>query len=231
MERLDKILANSGYGTRKEVKKLVRCGVVKVDGKIVNSADLKVDPENCKITVNDEAVMYKEFVYLMLNKPDGYVSATEDNVYPTVTELVTEEYIHYNLFPVGRLDVDTEGLLILTNDGKFAHNVTSPKKNIAKKYFIIPEKPVTDKDINTFANGMDLGDFTTMPAVLEICVKGCYVTIFEGKFHQVKRMFEKIDNSVTYLKRVQIGGLVLDENLQLGETKELSKGDLELLWI
>ncbi len=231
MERLDKILANSGFGTRKEVKKLVRMGVVKVDGNAVNTSDLKVDTENCEITVNDQKVIYKEFVYLMLNKPDGYVSATEDNVYPTVTELVPAEYWHLNLFPVGRLDVDTEGLLILTNDGKFAHNVTSPKKHIAKKYFVIPEKPITDSDKKAFEAGMNLGDFTAMPATLEECEGGCYVTVFEGKFHQVKRMFEKTDNSVTYLKRVQIGSLKLDNDLQIGETKELSEGDLELLWI
>lgn len=231
MERLDKILANSGFGTRKEVKKLIRYGVVKVDGKVVNSSDIKIDPESCEIIVNDEIVTYREFVYLMLNKPDGYVSATEDNIYPTVTELVPDEYIHFNVFPVGRLDVDTEGLLILTNDGKFAHNVTSPKKHIAKKYFVIPEKPITEHNKKTFQSGMDLGDFTAMPATLEDCEGGCYVTIFEGKFHQVKRMFEKIDNSVVYLKRVQIGGLMLDDTLDIGETKELSKGDLELLWI
>lgn len=231
MERLDKILANSGFGTRKEVKKLVRWGVVKIDGKVVNTADIKVDPDVSEITVNDEKVIYKEFVYLMLNKPDGYVSATEDNVYPTVTELVPEEFWHFDVFPVGRLDVDTEGLLILTNDGKFAHNITSPKKHIAKKYFVVPEKPITEEDKRVFASGMNLGDFTAMPAHLEDCEGGCYVTIYEGKFHQVKRMFEKIDNSVSYLKRVQIGKLELDGDLPVGEMKELSEGDLELLWI
>ena len=217
MERLDKILANSGVGTRKEVKNLIRWGAVRVDGRTAKTADMKVDPEKSRISVNGQRVVYKEFVYLMLNKPDGYVSATE--------------YENYDLFPVGRLDVDTEGLLILTNDGKFAHNVTSPKKQIAKKYFVIPEKPITEDDKKTFASGMDLGDFTTLPATLEECENGCCVTIFEGKFHQVKRMFEKIDNSVTYLKRIQIGKLSLDEDLPLGEVKELSEGDLELLWI
>ena len=231
MERLDKILAGSGFGTRKEVKKLVKYGVVKVDGKVVTSSDMKIDPDKCEITVNGEKLVYKEFVYLMLNKPDGYVSATEDNVYPTVTELVPEEYWHYNVFPVGRLDVDTEGLLILTNDGKFAHNVTSPKKHIPKKYFVIPESPITEDDKKVFASGMDLGDFTAMPAKLEECGDGCYVTIMEGKFHQVKRMFEKVNNSVKYLKRVQIGSLELDEDLQIGEMKELSEGEIELLWI
>ena len=231
MERLDKILAGSGLGTRKEVKKLVKYGVVKVDGKVATSSDMKVDPQKSEITVNGEGLVYKEFIYLMLNKPDGYVSATEDNVYPTVTELVPEEYGHYNVFPVGRLDVDTEGLLILTNDGKFAHNVTSPKKLIAKKYFVIPQRPITEEDKKAFASGMNLGDFTAMPATLEECEDGCYVTIFEGKFHQVKRMFEKTDNEVKYLKRVQIGKLLLDENLQIGEMKELTEGEIELLWI
>lgn len=230
MERLDKILANSGVGTRKEVKNLIRWGAVRVDGRTAKTADMKVDPKKSRISVNGQKVIYKEFVYLMLNKPDGYVSATEDNVYPTVTELVPEEYAHFTLFPVGRLDVDTEGLLILTNDGKFAHNVTSPKKHIAKKYFVIPEKSITEEDKKTFASKMDLGDFTAQPAILEECEDGCFVTIFEGKFHQVKRMFEKIGNSVTYLKRVQIGKLELDKNLELGEMKEISEGDLELLW-
>lgn len=231
MERLDKILAGSGFGTRKEVKKLVKYGIVKVDGKVATSSDIKIDPDKCEITVNGENLVYRKFVYLMLNKPDGYVSATEDNVYPTVTELVPEEYWHFNVFPVGRLDVDTEGLLILTNDGKFAHNVTSPKKHIPKKYFVIPEIPITDDDKKAFASGMDLGDFTAMPARLEECDDGCYVTIFEGKFHQVKRMFEKIGNRVEYLKRVQIGGLSLDKDLQIGEMRELSEGEIKLLWI
>ena len=231
MERLDKILSNSGLGTRKEVKKFIKYGAVKVDGKIATSADMKVDPDSCEITVNGEKLVYKEFIYLMLNKPDGYVSATEDNVYPTVTELVPEEYMHYNIFPVGRLDVDTEGLLILTNDGKFAHNVTSPKKHIAKKYFVIPEHPITEDDKKAFEAGMDLGDFTAMPAKLEECDGGCYATIFEGKFHQVKRMFEKINNSVTYLKRVRIGSLELDDKLNIGEMKELTEGEIEKLWI
>ena len=229
--RLDKFLKDTGFGTRKEVKNLIRWGAVRVDGRTAKTADMKVDPEKSRISVNGQRVVYREFIYLMLNKPYGYVSATEDNVYPTVTQLVPPEYSHFDIFPVGRLDVDTEGLLILTNDGKFAHNVTSPKKQIAKKYFVIPEKPITDEDKKAFASGMNLGDFTAMPARLEECDGGCYVTIFEGKFHQVKRMFEKVGNSVTYLKRVQIGKLSLDEKLELGEIKELSEGDLELLWI
>lgn len=230
MERIDKILSNSGIGTRKEVKQLIKNSVVKIDGVTVKSPDTKVDASCSVITVNDTPVIYKKYIYLMLNKPQGYVSATEDNVYPTVTELVPLEYLHYNVFPVGRLDVDTEGLLILTNDGKFAHNVASPKKHIEKEYFVVPENDISEEDTAIFSKPMNLGDFTTMPALLKKCDNGCCVTIHEGKFHQVKRMFEKINNSVVFLKRIRIGGLMLDDNLDLGETKELSEGDLELIW-
>ena len=231
MERIDKILANNGFGTRKEVKQLIKWGVVKADGLTVKSADAKFDAESTEITVNGEKLNYRKFVYLMLNKPEGYVSATEDNVYPTVTELVPDEYAHFDVFPAGRLDVDTQGLLILTNDGKFAHNMTSPKKQVPKKYFVIPQKDITQNDIKAFASGMDLGDFTAMPALLEHTDGGCLVTIHEGKFHQVKRMFEKVDNKVTFLKRVQIGSLKLDEALPLGEVRELTEGELDLIWI
>ena len=198
---------------------------------MVKSADAKFDAESTEITVNGERLNYRKFVYLMLNKPEGYVSATEDNVYPTVTELVPTEYAHFDVFPAGRLDVDTQGLLILTNDGKFAHNMTSPKKQVPKKYFVIPQKDITQNDIKAFASGMDLGDFTAMPALLEQAEGGCLVTIHEGKFHQVKRMFEKVDNKVTFLKRVQIGSLMLDEGLPSGEMRELTEGELKLIWI
>lgn len=231
MERIDKILSNSGFGTRKEVKKLVKCGMVKADGVVINSSDVKVDPDNTVITVNDKRLNYREFIYLMLNKPDGYVSATEDNVYPVVTELIPGEYAHFGAFPAGRLDVDTEGLLILTNDGKFAHNITSPKRHVQKKYFVVPARPVTQQDIKEFASGMNLGDFTAMPSVLEENEDGCVVTIYEGKFHQVKRMFEKTGNKVMFLKRIQIGGLKLDENLNPGEIRELTKGEIDSIWI
>lgn len=231
MERLDKVLANSGFGTRREVKKLIKYGLVKVDGIKITDSDCKVDPESVEINVNGQILNYRQFVYMMLNKPQGYVSATDDNVYPTVTELVPEEFLHYNLFPAGRLDVDTEGLLILTNDGNFAHNITSPKKMVPKEYFVVPEKEITPKDIEIFKKGMDLGDFTSMPAKLMPLEDGCVVTIYEGKFHQVKRMFEKIDNKVEFLKRIKIGGLALDESLKTGEMRELTKGELDLIWI
>lgn len=231
MERIDKILAVCGFGTRREVKKLIKSGLVTANGKTVFSADEKFDEKTAEIAVNGIKAEYKKYVYLMLNKPAGYVSATEDNVYPTVTQLVPESYSHYGVFPVGRLDVDTEGLLILTNDGKFAHNAMSPKKHVPKKYFAVTKNPVVKKDIEAFEAGMDLGDFTAMPSLLEHCDGGCLVTIYEGKFHQVKRMFEKTGNCVLYLKRVQIGGLCLDESLEPGCIKELSEGEIEKIWI
>lgn len=227
MERLDKILANMGYGTRKEVKKLIKNGVVTVDGEVAKSAEQKVDPHNSEITVFNELIEYKEFIYLMLNKPKDCVSATFDNRYMTVLDLVPFEYEHYNLFPVGRLDIDTEGLLILTNNGKLAHEILSPKKHIKKVYYAETEREINDEDIKAFESGMDLGDFTAMPAKLEKNDEGVLVTIYEGKFHQVKRMFEKTGNRVTYLKRIQMGGVCLDKNLPLGKMREMTKEEIK----
>lgn len=231
MERLDKILANSGLGTRKTVRGIIKSGEVSVNGKTVTVPDVKIDENNDVLKVYGEEILYKKFTYLMLNKPEGYVSATEDNVYPTVVELAGEKYAHLKLFPVGRLDIDTEGLLILTNDGKFAHNVTSPKRHVPKKYFVVPRDRVCEEDKKKFAQKMNLGDFVTEPAELEISDYGCFLTIYEGKFHQVKRMFEKIGNEVLFLKRVKIGGLELDSELEKGRVRELSEGEIEKIWI
>lgn len=230
MERLDKILANMGYGTRKEVKKLIKNGAVKIDDVPASSPEQKIDPERNRLTVFDSPVEYREFIYLMLNKPQDYVSATQDNRYNTVLDLVPDQYLHYQPFPVGRLDIDTEGLIILTNDGKLAHNALSPKKHIEKVYYAEVERPVTQQDIDHFAAGMDLGDFIAKPAKLELTDGGCLVTICEGKFHQVKRMFEKTGNRVTYLKRIQMGGITLDEDLALGEIREISDEEIQKLW-
>ncbi len=229
MERLDKILANMGIGTRKEVKKLTRSGAVKVNGEVVKNSDIKIDENNDEITVFDSPVVYKKYVYLMLNKPDGYVSATYDNMYPTVIDLVPPEYENYELFPVGRLDIDTEGLLLLTNDGQLAHKLLSPKNHIPKLYYAETRRPVTEDDVRLLEQPMDLGDFITMPASVQICQKGAYITINEGKFHQVKRMFEKTDNEVLYLKRLKMGDLCLDEALQTGQVRELTEDEMLLL--
>lgn len=228
--RLDKFISNCGFASRKEVKKLIKRGIVTVDGNPADSADMNVD-ENALVRVGETELRYRRFVYLMLNKPSGYVSAVEDKKYPVVTELVGEEYSHFNVFPVGRLDIDTEGLLILTNDGALSHELTSPSKNIYKKYFARLDKPAEDSDIEEFRKGMEFKDFTSKPAVLEITDNPAevYIQIAEGKFHQVKRMCERVGKTVTYLKRISVGELTLDEKLGLGEIRELTEEEMKLI--
>lgn len=228
--RLDKFISNCGYASRRDVKKLVKQGSVIVDGKPAERADMNIS-ENAVVKVGGTELNYREFVYLMLNKPSGYVSATEDKRYPVVTELVGAEYAHFNVFPVGRLDIDTEGLLILTNDGRLAHDLTSPKKNIYKKYFARLDRPAERSDIDEFAKGMKFKDFTAKPAVLEITENPdeVYIQIAEGKFHQVKRMCGMVGKNVIYLKRVSVGNLELDETLETGGIRELTDKELRLL--
>ena len=226
--RLDKYITACGICTRSEAKKLIKSGAVTVNGAICKTAEAKITDTDA-VAVNGEPLVYREYVYLMLNKPAGYVSATEDKHYPVVTDLVPPEYAHFNVYPVGRLDIDTEGLLILTNDGAFAHELTSPKKNVYKRYFARLDKPAEQSDIEAFAAGMEFRDFTAKPARLELTENPCevYIEIAEGKFHQVKRMCERVGKTVTYLKRVRIGALALDETLSLGEIKELTEEDIK----
>ncbi|CAG9622151.1 Ribosomal small subunit pseudouridine synthase A [Sutcliffiella rhizosphaerae] len=232
--RMDKLLANSGYGTRKEVKKLLKTGVVKVDGEVVKDAKVHVDPEVEEVTVHDDIVEYREFIYLMMHKPPGLLSATEDNRQETVVDILQEEDKIFAPFPVGRLDKDTEGLLILTNDGQLAHQLLSPKKHVPKTYYATIDGEVTEEDVIAFKEGVTLDDgYETLPASLEILSSGesseIEITIMEGKFHQVKRMFQAVGKSVTYLKRLSMGKLVLDETLELGEYRELTDEELEML--
>lgn len=225
--RLDKFLSESTSLSRKEIKGLIKNGAVSVNGTTAKKSDIKVCEED-EISLNGESVQYRKFVYLVLNKPAGFVSASEDKKYRCVTELVPDEYIHYNVFPVGRLDIDTEGLLILTNDGKFAHDVASPKKNVYKRYFARLSAPAEEYDIEAFKAGMEFKEFKAKPARLEICEDPCevYVEIAEGKYHQVKRMFERVGKTVLYLKRVAVGGLELPENSRPGDIFEVDK-----LWL
>ncbi len=229
--RLDKYISNCGYASRKDVKKLIRQGLVTVDGEVCKKAEAQVNGQSI-VKVNGETLKYREFVYLMLNKPQGYVSAVFDKKYPVVTDLVSEEYSHFEVFPVGRLDIDTEGFLILTNDGQFTHEMTSPKKDVYKRYFARVDKPMEEKDIDEFAKGMEFKEFTAKSARLEITENPCevYIEIAEGKFHQVKRMCERVGKTVTYLKRVSIGDVALDENLSLGEIRELTEEELKTLY-
>lgn len=230
--RIDKYISGCGYASRKDVKKLIKQGLVFIDGKVCKKPEEQVD-ENSVVEVNGERLIYREFVYLMLNKPQGCVSAVYDKKYPVVTEFVPEEYAHFEVYPVGRLDIDTEGLLILTNDGQFAHEMTSPKKDVYKRYFAVLDKPMEEKDIEVFAGGMEFKEFTAKSAKLEITENPneVYIEIAEGKFHQVKRMCERVGKTVIYLKRVAIGGLQLDESLEKGEVRELTKEELDMLYV
>ncbi len=228
--RLDKFLAECGFGTRTEVKKLIKSGCVEVDGADKIRPELHIDENLSIVLVNGKRASYRRFVYLMLNKPAGFISATWDKKLPTVIDLLPEEYLHFDVSPVGRLDIDTEGLLLLTNDGELSHRLLSPKHHVPKTYIAELLKPLKDGDFEAFEKGMDLGDFTTLPAILEeLSEKTARVTVCEGKFHQVKRMFEKADNKVTYLKRIKMKNLELDEGLGLGEVRELTLEELEEL--
>lgn len=232
MERIDKILANKGFGSRKEVKKIIKEKRVYVNEILVLKDDFKIS-ENDLIQIDDIKFKYNEFVYIMLNKPNGVISSTFDTIHQTVLDLIDDKT--KGLFPVGRLDIDTEGLLLLTNDGQLAHNLLSPKKHIEKTYYVEVNKEINEHDIKKFKDGIILDDgYKTMPAKLVIIENTrnyakLNVTIREGKFHQIKRMFADLNAKVTYLKRIKMGNLVLDENLLLGNYKELTEIELQLL--
>ncbi len=231
MERLDKILSNMGFGTRKEVKQLIKNKEVSVDGVTAVCPDLKVDPDKSEIAVKNEPLIYKKHIYLMLNKPKGYVSATQDNLHKTVADLVPERFSHYKPFPVGRLDIDTEGFVLLTNDGALAHELAAPKRHVPKTYFAMIDGEISQNDISVFQSGIVLDDgYKTLPAVLKKSGDGVFVTIYEGKFHQIKRMFKALGKNVTYLKRIKISGLELDPDLKPGETREITEEEQKKLW-
>ncbi|ELK47356.1 pseudouridine synthase [Halobacillus sp. ACCC02827] len=232
--RIDKLLANMGYGTRKEVKALLKGSNVRVNGEPEKSPKAHVDPDIDQVTVMGEPVEYREFIYLMMNKPGDLISATEDAHDMTVIDILQPEDQVFDPFPVGRLDKDTEGLLLITNDGHLNHRLTSPKKDVGKTYFAVIEGEVTDEDVRKFAQGVLLDDgYHTKPGELNIITAGptseIELTITEGKFHQVKRMFESVGKKVTYLKRIRMGELALDEELELGEYRELTEEEIHYL--
>ncbi|MBO0603218.1 rRNA pseudouridine synthase [Sporosarcina sp. E16_3] len=232
--RLDKLLSNMGYGTRKEVKKLMKKGAVRVNAEPVKDAAFHVDTVKDEVTILGEKVIYKEFMYLMMNKPQEVLSATEDKRDQTVIDLLDSEYNIFELFPVGRLDKDTEGFLLLTNDGKLAHNLLSPKKGVPKTYYAHIEGIVTEEDTERFSEGVILDDgYETKPGQLRILksadISEIELTITEGKYHQVKRMFEAVGKQVIYLKRLSMGPLSLDESLALGSYRELTEEELQQL--
>ncbi len=228
--RLDKFLAHAGYGTRKEVKKVIRSGWVCVNDTTIRNDDFKIDEKSDRVSVDGEIVNYQAFYYVMLNKPTGYVSATMDDRYPTVLELIEEEFA-FDLFPVGRLDMDTEGLLLLCNDGPLAHDLLSPRKHVDKQYYVELEKSYDDEAIKALESGIAINEEETCkPAQVtridDICM---YLTIREGKYHQVKRMMHAIQNEVVYLKRVRMGSLQLDETLASGEYRLLREDEIKAL--
>ncbi|TFD98170.1 pseudouridine synthase [Jeotgalibacillus sp. R-1-5s-1] len=232
--RLDKLLSNMGFGSRKEMKKWLKSGSVTVDGKPAKDGKLQVNPESQVVEVNGERVHYREFIYLMMNKPQGVISATEDNLHKTVLDLIDTDLHLFEPFPVGRLDKDTEGFLLLTNDGVLAHELLSPKKHVDKTYYAKIAGHVTDEDINAFERGVTLDDgYETKPGKLVILESAetseIELTITEGKFHQVKRMFQAVGKEVVFLKRLSMGPLSLDPDLEPGEYRELTEEEVHLL--
>lgn len=233
MERLDKIIASQGKYSRSEVKKLVKAGLVTLNGSVVRSSDVKCDADTDEIAVDGKVLGYKKHIYIMLNKPKGVVSATEDSSQKTVIDLVPKEMKRQGLFPAGRLDGDTTGFVLITDDGDFAHRILSPKNHIMKTYHATLKHALADEDIVKFKEGLTLGDGTKC---LEAHVRMlpdkenvAEVIICEGKYHQVKRMFASLGNKVVELRRVKMGELWLDEGLDEGCCRELTAEEVELI--
>lgn len=232
--RLDRYIANMGCGSRSEVRRLIRSGSVIVNDQSIKDESFQIDPGNDVVFCWGSEVTYREHVYLMLNKPAGVVSATEDLKERTVLDLISPKYLNKGIFPVGRLDKDTEGLLILTNNGELGHKLLSPKKKVPKRYFVEVSGVVGSEDIESFQNGIILDDgYQTMPAELELLRTGnqseVMVVIEEGKYHQIKRMFQAVGKKVLYLKRLTMGNLSLDPSLKIGDYRELTQEEIQIL--
>lgn len=239
-QRIDKMLVHLGYGSRSEIKKWVKQGRITVNGTVIKDSGLQSDPDLDVIEFDGEAVIYREFIYIMLHKPPGVISATEDARERTVLDLLPVELRVFNPFPVGRLDKDTEGLLLLTNDGQLAHDLLSPRKHVPKTYLADCEGEIGEKEAQLFAAGVELDDgYITLPAEMQVISRErtedsgpstrIALTISEGKYHQVKRMLEAVGSRVTYLKRMSMGPLELDEALPKGGFRELLASELESL--
>ena len=230
MERIDKIIASQGQYSRKEVKALIAKRRIAVDGRIVSSSSEKADPMTMLLTVDGKPLEFKRNLYLVLNKPKGYVSATEDREHPTVLELVPQEYRGRDLFPAGRLDRDTTGLMIITDDGVLAHNILAPKKHVPKRYHVELDIPVTEEMRLGFSEGVMLNDGVCKSAdLIKTGEKTAEVTLREGRYHQIKRMFGCFGAEVVELKRFGMGRLTLPEDLAEGECREMSEEELALL--
>lgn len=233
MIRLDKFLSEMSGWTRSEVKKIVRTGSVTVDGNEVKKPETKIDEKLSIVRVDGRQIKYNKYEYYMLNKPKGFVSATTDREHKTVVDIISSSE-KKDLFPVGRLDIDTEGLLIITNDGELAHRLLSPKNHVEKTYYVEVSGILDDADVDAVEKGLDIGEEkNTIPAKMEILktdiqnnISSCYLTIHEGKFHQVKRMMKKLGKTVTYLKRVSMGSLILDSKLKKGNYRKLTEQEI-----
>lgn len=229
--RLDKMLSNMGIGTRKEVKAMVKKNRVTVNEELIKDGGKHINPYEDIVKVDGKEVTYQKYIYLMLHKPGGILSATRDHHTKTVIDLVEPAYQHFEPFPVGRLDKDTEGLLLLTNDGELAHQLLSPRKNVKKTYYARVEGRVTEEDSDKFKTGVNIGEgYITKPAELTILQSGSIseieITITEGKFHQVKRMFKAVGKNVVFLKRIRMGEIELDSSLKKGEYRPLNETEL-----
>ena len=230
MERIDKIIAAQTEYSRKDVKKIILQKRVRVNNELILKSEEKVDENNDLISIDGQIINVKEFVYLILNKPKGYISATEDKTQQTVLDLIDEKYMHRQLFPAGRLDKDTTGMMIITDDGQFAHNILAPKKHISKTYEVEIDIPVTQEMKKGFEAGVELNDGICKTANLEITGEYTAIVILtEGRYHQIKRMFGCFGAKVVNLNRIAMGGLKLPNDLNLGESRELSKQEIELL--
>ena len=233
MIRLDKFLSEMSGWTRSEVKKIVRTGSVTVDGHEVKKPETKIDEKLSIVRVDGRQIKYNKYEYYMLNKPKGFVSATTDREHKTVVDIISSSE-KKDLFPVGRLDIDTEGLLLITNDGELAHRLLAPKNHVEKTYYVEVSGILDDADVDAVEKGLDIGEEkNTIPAKMEILktdiqnnISSCYLTIHEGKFHQVKRMMKKLGKTVTYLKRVSMGSLILDSKLKKGNYRKLTEQEI-----
>lgn len=228
--RLDKFIVESGLASRTEIAKAARNGAITINGVVVRRASNHIDPTIDVVTYCGKPVIYREFTYIMLNKPEGYVSATDDALSPTVLTLLPDELQKIGLFPCGRLDKNTLGLMILTNNGPLAHKLLAPKNHVSKKYRFNVKFPINQDDVTALEGGVDIGGYVTAPCKVEmIGEKEGYITLTEGKYHQIKLMAEAVHNQITYLERVTFGPISLDETLERGQWRHLTEDEQEQL--
>ena len=229
-ERIDKILSSQNIASRSEIKTMIKAGRISADGIIVKRPEQKFDPENTVFSIDKKEITFKKHIYIMMNKPAGVLSASNDKHAKTVIDLLPNEMKRRGLFPAGRLDKDTEGLLIITDDGELAHKMLAPKSHVFKLYEAVTDKVLTNQDIDAFKSGIKCGDIEFLPADMKITgEKTALVEICEGKFHQVKKMFNAVGANVLYLKRLRIGEVFLDENLKSGEVRELTENEIKYI--